>query len=393
VLFLDMDEFKTVNDSLGHPVGDQLLVSIARRLQQPLPPEAMLARLGGDEFVILLPIPSSRSWMRWENSCWPCLTRRAGGAHELRCTVSIGVALFPQDGQDPDTLLRHADMAMYAAKEAGRDTLRYYTPEMNVLAMERLTLERDLRRALQDDPAQLVLYYQPQLMPPAALCRLRGAGALAASGAWPDVAGRIHPAGRAQRADCRAGALGAGRGLRRAGPLERCRHAAAGIGQSVAHPAGAQRSAALCAGLLQRHGLMKGALELELTEGALMKEDDHHLQAFNGLVALGCRFALDDFGTGYSSLSRLRRFPISRLKIDRGFVRTLPGNTDDEAVVRATLSMARDMGMDVVAEGVETQAQSDCLQQLGCKVMQGYWFARPMPADQLHSFVTGLLSG
>jgi predicted signal transduction protein with EAL and GGDEF domain len=211
------------------------------------------------------------------------------------------VALFPQDGQDPDTLLRHADMAMYAAKEAGRDTLRYYTPEMNVLAMERLTLERDLRRALQDDPAQLVLL-------PAAVDA--ASGAVSAARRW--CAGSIRsglmlPGEFIPLAERSGLIVELGRWVLAEACAEQARWAKTACScryRSICpRTAGAQRSAALCAGLLQRHGL-KGALELELTEGALMKEDDHHLQAFNGLVALGCRFALDDFGTGYSSLSR-----------------------------------------------------------------------------------------
>ncbi|WP_287879097.1 EAL domain-containing protein [Aquitalea sp.] len=392
VLFLDMDEFKTVNDSLGHPVGDQLLVSIARRLQQPLPPDATLARLGGDEFVILLPYTQQHQLDSLGEQLQALFDQGVlVEAHELRCTVSIGVALFPQDGQDPDTLLRHADMAMYAAKEAGRDTLRYYSPEMNVLAMERLTLERDLRRALQDDPAQLVLHYQPQVDAASGTCV--GCEALVR---WQHPQrGLMLPGEFIPLAERSGLIVELGRWVLAEACAEQARWSDAGMQLPVSvnlSPIQLERSdlQPYVKGLLQRHGLMKGALELELTEGALMKEDDHHLQAFNGLVALGCRFALDDFGTGYSSLSRLRRFPISRLKIDRGFVRTLPGNTDDEAVVRATLSMARDMGMDVVAEGVETQAQSDCLQQMGCRIMQGYWFARPMPADQLRAFVSGV---
>ena len=392
VLFLDMDEFKTVNDSLGHPVGDQLLVNIARRLQQPLPPEAMLARLGGDEFVILMPY-THQSQLEALGSALLALFDQAVlvDAHELRCTVSIGVALYPQDGQDPDTLLRHADMAMYAAKEAGRDTLRYYTPEMNVLVLERLTLERDLRRALQDEPGQLVLYYQPQIDAVSGQCI--GCEALVR---WLHPVRGFMPPGEFIPLAERSGLIvELGRWVLAQACAEQASWRAHGLQLPVSvniSPVQLERSdlQPYVQGLMQRYGLKDGALELELTEGALMHEESHHLDVFHALVALGCRFALDDFGTGYSSLSRLRRFPISRLKIDRSFVRTLPGTTDDEAVVRATLSMARDMGMDVVAEGVETQAQSERLLALGCRVMQGFHFARPMPAAQLLEYVQSL---
>jgi len=390
MLFLDMDEFKTVNDSLGHPVGDQLLVAIARRLQQPLPADAMLARLGGDEFVILLPYRQQAELDALGEQLLVLFDQAVlVEQHELRCTVSIGVALFPQDGQDPDTLLRRADMAMYAAKEGGRNALRYYAPEMNIQAQERLTLERDLRRALQDDPEQLVLYYQPQVDTASGACI--GCEALVR---WQHPQrGLMLPGEFISLAERSGLIIELGRWVLAAACAEQARWVASGLQLPVSvnlSPLQLERSdlRPYVQGLLQRYQVPLGALELELTEGALMNEDLHYRAAFNDLVQLGCRFALDDFGTGYSSLSRLRRFPISRLKIDRGFVCNLPGNTDDEAVVRATLSMARDMGMEVVAEGVETQAQHDCLQAMGCTVMQGYWLARPMPAADFQRFAS-----
>ena len=392
VLFLDMDEFKTVNDSLGHPVGDQLLVGFSRRLQQPLPPDAMLARLGGDEFVILLPYQQQAQLEALGEQLLALFDSAVVvEQHELRCTVSIGVALFPQDGQDPDTLLRHADMAMYAAKQAGRDTLRYYSPEMNTQAMERLTLERDLRRALLDDPAQLVLYYQPQLDADTGRCI--GCEALVR---WRHpLRGLMLPGefiGLAERSGL---IVELGRWVLAEACAEQARWAAAGLLLPVSvnlSPVQLERSdlTPYVRGLVQRYQIAPGMLELELTEGALMNEDARYLEVFHALMQLGCRFALDDFGTGYSSLSRLKRFPINRLKIDRAFVSTLPGGGDDEAVVRATLSMARDMGMDVVAEGVETAEQQLSLLAMGCTQMQGYRFARPLPAAELYHFVARL---
>ena len=390
VLFLDLDEFKTVNDSLGHPMGDQLLIRIARCLQQPLSDEAMLARLGGDEFVILQPYRHQRELDELGQALLQLLEQPILiESHELRCTVSIGLALFPQDGADADTLLRHADMAMYAAKEAGRNTLCYYTAEMNTQAQERLILERDLRRALQDDPAQLRLYYQPQVD------AARGGVCIGCEALvrWlHPQRGLMLPSEFIPLAERSGLIVELGRWVL----AEACAQQAAWIAEGMDLPIAVNLSPVqlergdftpYAQGLIQRHGLQHGAIELELTEGALMNEDAVSLRMFQDLMQLGCRFALDDFGTGYSSLSRLKRYPISRLKIDRAFVSTLPGNKEDEAVVRATLSMARDMDMEVVAEGVETPVQRDCLLAMGCQLMQGYWFGRPMPAAELRRYV------
>ncbi|MTD32496.1 putative bifunctional diguanylate cyclase/phosphodiesterase [Paludibacterium denitrificans] len=388
VLFLDLDEFKTVNDSLGHPVGDLLLVEAARRLSVPLPPEALLARLGGDEFVVLLPLGLEQSLTDIVQNLLQAFARPIlVEHHELSCTVSIGVALFPQDGPDPDILLRHADLAMYAAKAAGRNDVRYYQPSMNADALERLTLERDLRHALEDSAGGLQLYYQPQVDAVSGQCI--GCEALVR---WyhpergmmmPDAfislaerSGLIVPLGQWVLAEaCRQYKIWEAEGM----PLS--------ISVNLS-PVQLGRStlAASVQLLFASHQIPPGAIEFELTESALMDDSDDNLQRFHALIALGSSFALDDFGTGYSSLSRLKRYPISRLKIDRSFVMNLPGNAEDAAVATATLSLARDLGMDVVAEGVETPEQRDYLVSRGCYVMQGYLFARPLTAADMKAF-------
>jgi len=388
VLFLDLDEFKTVNDSLGHPVGDKLLVQIARRLLLPLPAGSLLGRHGGDEFVVLLPYDDLE---QVQTICQDLLATFLRSVvvdqHELHTTASIGVALFPQDGSDPDTLLQHADLAMYAAKGAGRDTMRFYSAQMNANALERLTLEQDLHRALLEDPAQFLLHFQPQIDASSGLCV--GCEALVR---WQHpVRGLLMPGGFIPLAE-RSGLIV---------PLglwvltEACRQsvewAEAGIHLPISvnvSPVQLARSdlPQVVAGLFRAYQVAPGAIELELTESALMDDDDQNLSHFHALLALGCSFALDDFGTGYSSLSRLKRYPISRLKIDQSFVQTLPGDAEDSAIIKATLSLARNLWLQVVAEGVETQEQHDALLAMECHVMQGYWFARPMPPQAFIQF-------
>ena len=388
VLFLDIDEFKTVNDSLGHPVGDLLLVEIARRLVVPLPELAMLARHGGDEFVALLPFDDigqvhSVARRLLEVFLAPVVV----GQHELHTTVSIGVALYPEHGGDPDTLLRHADLAMYAAKAAGRDNVCVYAPEMNANALERLTLEQDLRRALADDSRQLVLHYQPQV--DAISGRCVGCEALVR---WQHPQRGLLMPGEFIGLAERSGLIV---------PLglwvlaEACRQYGrwAEAGQVLPISVnlspvqlGRRDLPGYVEALFAAHAIPPGAIELELTESTLMDDSAENLDRFHALMAHGCRFALDDFGTGYSSLSRLTRYPISRLKVDQSFVQILPGTLEDAAIVKATLSLARDLWLEVVAEGVETEQQRDSLLALGCHIMQGYWFGRPMPAHEFATF-------
>ncbi|WP_293766290.1 EAL domain-containing protein [uncultured Aquitalea sp.] len=385
VLFLDLDEFKNVNDSLGHSVGDQLLISVAGRLRRPVPPGATLARLGGDEFVVLLPY-SAREQIESLGHRLLALFHRPVmvDQHELRTTASIGVALYPDDGRDAEQLLRHADLAMYAAKAAGRDTLRYFAARMNEQAVERLTLERDLRRALQDDISQFFLHFQPQV--DAQNGRIVGCEALVRwrhpqrglmmPGDFIELAertGLIVPLGKqVLNLACLQYEAWARRGqpLPVSVNLSLLQMERSDLAGHVRH-------------LLTLYQVPPGGLELELTESAVMNDSEESLQRFQSLKEMGCRFAVDDFGTGHSSLARLQRYPIDRLKIDRAFVQKLPGHDGDEAVVRATLSLARDLGMEVVAEGVETQEQLEALLKMGCQLMQGYWFAKPMSAEEL----------
>lgn len=380
VLFLDLDHFKAVNDSLGHPVGDQLLSGVARRLAGCLREDDFLGRLGGDEFVVLLPrlerAEDAAVVARKLIAALQAPLRVEG--HELTVSTSIGIAVYPADGSDVSTLLKHADVAMYCAKDEGRNCYHYFKPEMDVHALERLMLENALRRAIERD--ELVLHYQPQVA--ADDGRVVACEALVR---WqhPEL-GLLQPVQFIAVAEESGLIVPLGEWV-----LETaCRQLAAW------NAAGLDLVVAVNISALQfRHGMFfddvrrilreTGAdparLELELTESALMQPTPEVLSRMQQLRDLGIGLALDDFGTGYSSLSYLKRLPIRRLKLDRSFVKDLPDDAEDVAIAMATLSLARDLGMDVVAEGVEEEVQRQFLAERGCRIMQGYLFSRPLP--------------
>ena len=385
VMFLDVDQFKTVNDSLGHGVGDLLLAEVARRLQACLRSDDLLARLGGDEFVLLLPRLAQA-----EDAAGVAAKLLAAlgqpvvvGEHELSVSASIGIALYPADGQDVDTLLKHADIAMYSAKAAGRANFQFFVPEMNVRAFERMMLENALRRAL--ERRELVLHYQQQV---------RGDGSLVGCEAllrWqhPEMglvppgdfipvaedSGLIIPLGEWVLAEaCRQQVRWAAHGLTMAVNISALQFRKAGFVEMVER-------------ILGETGADPGGLELEITESALMQPSDELFERLHRLRALGLTLALDDFGTGYSSLAYLKRLPISRLKLDRSFVMDIPHDPEDVAIATATLSMAADLGLEVVAEGVETPAQVEFLVGKGCQVLQGFLFGRPMPEAQFEAML------
>lgn len=355
VMFLDLDQFKTVNDSLGHGIGDQLLTEVARRLQDCLRGDDVLAR----QLLEAVGRPLQL------------------GGHELTVSASIGIAVYPADGEDVETLLKHADIAMYSAKAAGRANFQFFVPEMNVRAFERMMLENALRRGLERQ--ELVLHYQPQVETRSR--RVVGCEALVR---WqhPDLglvppghfvpmaeeSGLIIPLGEWVLAEaCRQQVRWAGHGLTVAVNISALQFRKADFVEMV------ERT-------LKETGADPAALELEITESALMQPNDELFNRLHRLRALGLTLALDDFGTGYSSLAYLKRLPISRLKLDRSFVMDIPHDPEDVAIATATLSMAADLGMNVVAEGVETEAQVEFLAQKGCQMLQGFLFGRPVSA-------------
>ncbi len=392
VLFLDLDNFKTINDSLGHPVGDRLLAAVAGRLGSCIRAEDKLARLGGDEFVAMLPR------VTWAEDA-AAVARKMLQAlaepvridnHDLRPTVSIGIALFPDDGRDVNVLLKHADTAMYGAKAAGRNNYQFFIPEMNARAIERLELEGALRLAIQR--SQLTLHYQPQID----ITTGQAVGCEALVRWQHPERGLVPPSQFIPVAEASGLIIPLGEWVLREACRQQVRWARAGLGNlmvAVNISALQFQRRDFCdtvKNILAETGANPAHVELEITESALMDSGDDLATRLQLLVDHGLTLALDDFGTGYSCLSYLKRLPLARIKIDRSFIVDLPGNTEDAAVVTAALSMARDLGMDVVAEGVESAAQRAFLAERHCRLMQGYLFARPLEADAFEAWVRSI---
>ncbi|GAB2880513.1 hypothetical protein GCM10027046_05760 [Uliginosibacterium flavum] len=388
VLFLDLDHFKTINDSLGHTVGDELLAGVASRLKHCLRAEDVLARQGGDEFVVLLPRLSNFEEIgNVASKLVKSLTAPLQlQSHELTISVSIGIAHYPSDGDDIETLLKHADVAMYSAKQAGRNNFQFFVPEMNQRAMVRLQMESALRRAI--ERGEMILHYQPQME--LSNGHISGCEALVR---WQDpVKGMIPPMDFIPLAEESGLILPLGDWVMREACLQQARWAAEGIHLSMAINISALQFQQAdfvekVARIISETGANPREIELEITESALLASTDELVAQLERVRALGVTLALDDFGTGYSCLAYLKRLPIERLKIDRSFVKDLPGDAEDAAIASATLSMARDLGMDVVAEGVENQAQCDYLIERRCRSIQGYFISKPLSADALTAWL------
>lgn len=389
LLFIDLDNFKTVNDSLSHAVGDALLKAVAVRLRESVRQSDTVSRHGGDEFVILLvDIGGTEGAVAVANKIIGSLAEPfLIDAHEVSISVSVGVVMYPDDGRSFDVLIRRADIAMYQAKEAGRNTFRFFDAAMNVDASERLELRNALRRAL--DQGEFVLHYQPQIR--LSDGRVVGAEALirwqhperglVPPGRFIDVAedsGLIVPIGEwvlARACEEAAGWARAGLDdLVVAVNLSAVQFRRGNLEQTVV--------AALSAS-----GLDPELLELELTESILIRDDESVPLTIQRLKSLGVKVSVDDFGTGYSSLAYLKRFAIDKLKIDQSFVRKLASERDDAAIVRAIIQIARSLGLGTVAEGVEDEQTVSFLRLHRCDEAQGYFFARPMPAADFVGFV------
>ncbi len=385
VLFLDLDRFKHINDTLGHERGDQLLQHVARRLSKALPKEAVIARMGGDEFTVLLPnIARPHDAVNFANHLLETLRPPIKlSGHEFYVGGSIGVSLFPEDGQDADTLLKNADVAMYRAKEQGGGHNQLYAATMSAAVFEHMVLEASLRRAI--DLEEFTLHYQPQI--DTASGQLTGLEALIR---WqhselglvgPDTfiqlaenTGLISRLGEwVLRAVCHQASLWWHQGLLT-------------VPVSVNVSARQFRTPEFAddiADILSEANLPPYLLNLELTESVLMEEGETTVNSLRRLKRLGVLISLDDFGTGYSSLAYLRRFPLDLLKIDRAFVRGLANEEADRAVVRALIELAHALGLSVLAEGVENADQYDHLRTLGCNAVQGYYLSRPLSTARI----------
>ena len=382
VLFLDVDRFKHINDSLGHAIGDRLLQSVAQRVLACVRSSDTVSRQGGDEFVVLLAeVAHAQDAAVSANKILLAL-----GApyhidqHELQLTASIGIVTYPDDGTDSETLMKNADFAMYHAKDAGRNNYQFFKPDMNVRAVERQSLENGLHHAL--DLQEFELHYQPkmnletgEMMGVEALIRWRHPqrGLVPPSQFIPiaEECGLIVPIGRwVLREACRQAQAWQDAGL---APLR------IAVNISAVELRAKDFVAGVLA-ILAETGLDPSYLELELTETFLMQDSKSTGAVLQGLKDMGVQLALDDFGTGYSSLSYLKRFPIDTVKIDQSFVRNVTTDADDASIVSAVISMGESLHMRVVAEGVETREQLAFLQEHGCPFGQGYYFNQPMAA-------------
>jgi diguanylate cyclase (GGDEF)-like protein/PAS domain S-box-containing protein len=388
LLFLDLDRFKNINDSQGHPVGDRLLQEVAQRLSACVREDDTVARLGGDEFTIILDsIYDTESIGRVARKILATLSKPFRlNEDEIYLTTSIGISLYPRDGRDATTLIKNADVAMYRAKEMGRNTFQFYTPELANNAYERFSLESSLRRALEQD--EFLLHFQPQV--DVQTGTLTGAEALVR---WehpklglipPDKfitlaeeTGLIVPLGEwILNAACRQHAL-----WREAGYAPIPLAVNLSIGQVNTGLPG------IVARILEQHQMASRYLDIEITESLIMSNAEENVGILHELSERGVSISLDDFGTGYSSLSYLKRFPIDIVKIDKSFVRDLVSDPDDAAIIRAIIAMARSLKLKVTAEGVETADQLAMLRKLRCNVYQGFLFSPPLPARDFERYL------
>ena len=385
LLLLDLDNFKVVNDTLGHHCGDQLLKLVAERLVAILRGTDIICRIGGDEFVVIVEPADDASEMA--SVARKILAVLAAPfdleGHQLYVSASIGVSLYPFDAQDVATLTRNADTAMYHAKHQGKNRYAVFKAEMEMRAQRRLRMEANLRRALQNE--ELYLHYQPQIdlrsgriVGVEALIRwnCREMGQLSPAEFIPvaEESGIIVDLGRwVLQSACRQAAVWC-----KAGLLDSLEHVAVNLSACQARDPGLMDD---IRAILDETQLPHGLLELEITEGVLMDNIHANVELMRRLQETGIHLSIDDFGTGYSSMSYLKRLPIDQLKIDRSFVHDLPG--EGEAIVTAIIAMAHSLHLKVVAEGVETLRQGGFLRTAGCDNVQGFFFARPMTAAQL----------
>jgi diguanylate cyclase (GGDEF)-like protein/PAS domain S-box-containing protein len=382
VLFVDLDGFKHINDSLGHPMGDEVLKSVAMRLVSCVRSTDTVSRQGGDEFVVLMAEvtrPADAAAMAVK--ILEALSKaHCIDDHDLHVTASIGISTFPGDGMNAEALIKNADTAMYQTKENGRQGFRFFTPAMNAKAVERQSIEEDLRRALRRH--EFTMHYQPKIC----LRTMTIIGAEALIRWMHPTRGALVPAQFIPIAEDSGLIISIGKWAMREACLQAQRWVEAGYrGVSVAVNVSALelREGSFLEGMLailRDTHLQPGLLELELTESVLMKRVEPTIIILKILRERGVHVAIDDFGTGYSSLSYLRKFPIDTLKIDQSFVSQIASGGGDSAIVTAVISMARSLNLRVVAEGVESQAELDFLQSHQCDEGQGFYFSRPVPA-------------
>ena len=385
VLFIDLDNFKNINDSLGHPTGDFLLQEVGERIKSLVRVDDTVARLGGDEFIVVMEEIDdaqdstllAKKLVSAFNKPFTAMNR------ELYLTLSIGISIYPSDGADSETLIRNADSAMYRAKAEGRNDYQFYTSALTTAAFERLTLENALRRALEND--EFILHYQPQYSLDTG--KLTGLEALIR---WqhPDM-GVIAPDKFIPLAEESGIIVAIGEWVLRTACNQMKSFLDSGylVERISINISGVQfqRESIVdtIVGVLEETNLDPKSLELEITESIIMQETGKTVKILNEIRQQGITIAIDDFGTGYSSLSYLKRLPVNKLKVDRSFVRDIPHDPNDEAITRAVIALGQALKLEVIAEGVETEEQKIFLKSLGCHEAQGHLYSRPLPVEQL----------
>ncbi len=389
VLFIDLDNFKNINDSLGHEIGDALLITVSKRLQKSVREIDTVARLGGDEFIVLIEqitkISDLDHVLRKITTTTSQITTIRG--HTLYTSASIGISIYPDDGKTIDQLLRNADSAMYQAKASGRNKYHFYTHELTATAIDRVTLETDLRHAIENH--QFELFYQPQialktkkivgvealirwhhteaglLLPDQFLAVAEQCGVMIKLGEWVlKTACEQMVSWKKQHTSLETIAVNlSGNQVRHQGLLQTV--------QKILH-----------------HSRCKAEwLELEITEDFILKDAEHSINTLQQLRKLGISLAIDDFGTGYSSLNHLKHLPVNKLKIDRAFIKDISLDTENTALVQAIIDMGKSLDLTLVAEGVESRSHEIFLKKQGCHIAQGFYYAKPMPANALETFI------
>ncbi len=389
VLFIDLDRFKVINDTFGHEAGDTLLQEIGKRLTQTVRTSDIVARLGGDEFVVLVQeVNESQQAATVARKILSSVIRPVVLlGQECRVTASIGICLYPLDARDEQTLMKNADIAMYRAKEEGKNNFQFYSEQINTHSLERLALESNLRRAL--ERKEFLLHYQAKLDLKSDM--ITGVEALLR---WqhPDL-GLVSPAQFIPLAEETGLIVQIGKWVLRTACAQNVQWQRQGVPPiciSVNLSARQFADETLIddiSNALRETGMDSHLLELEITESMVMQNAERSSRVLAAIKAMGVRIALDDFGTGYSSLAQIKRFPIDTLKVDRSFIREIPQNPEDKAITQAIIAMGKTLSLTVVAEGVETQEQQTFLRDHACDEMQGFYFSKPIPADQFLNLV------
>ena len=388
LLFIDLDRFKEINDSFGHSVGDLVLCEIADRLNAIAAKDALIARLGGDEFTLIVEDKTNEEIEHLVNNIIDIIQKPLTFyATEMYLTCSIGISFFPKDAKDAESLLRNADTAMYKAKNKGKNTFQFYNQSMTEASIERLQMENHLRRAIEKD--ELVLYYQPQV--DAENHKITGAEVLLR---WNDsVLGNISPAKFIPLAEETGLILPLGDWVLKEAFIQQSKWLQSGMAPDILAINIAAKQiyytdlVATITNLLETYEIDPHTIELEITERIIVENPDYTIRVLNTLRSLGVRISIDDFGTGYSSLSYLKTLPLDKIKIDQSFIRGIPASHEDAQIIKTIISLSQGLNKSVIAEGVETEGQKSFLQEAGCSEMQGYLFAKPLPAVEFEQFM------